>query len=139
MGMFDSECHLPRPRPPPTRVPKKNHPQPTQNDPPSNFLITSVMSQGQIPWTVPIHESSEADPCKGFTSRTSNRPHVSTLKNTYLKPSSHRTGTTTVTRPPTECDLRHQRILSPPPRVIFNKTRKSKYSHTNHNRDECPT
>ncbi len=39
--------------------------------------------------------------------------------------------------PPTECDLRHQRILSPP-RVIFNKTRKGKHSHTKINLNVCP-
>ena len=37
-----------------------------------------------------------------------------------------------------ECDLRHQRILDPPPRDIFNKTRKSKYSHTKYNPDTFP-
>ena len=98
--------------------------------------VNSVLSQGQIPWSVPIHESSAADPCKGFTPRTRNRPCVSALKNAYLKPSHHHTGTTTVTRP-------HQNltyvIRNPaPPRVIFNKTIKSKHSHTKRNRDACP-
>ena len=59
--------------------------------------------------TVPIHESSVPDTCKGFTPRTLNRPRVSALKNTHLKSSRHRTDTTTVTRS-TKC-----------------------------NRDECPT
>ena len=34
--------------PPPPR-PEKNHPQPTQNALPSDFLITNALTQGQIP------------------------------------------------------------------------------------------
>ena len=76
----------------------------TQNDPPSNFLITSAVPQGQIPWTNPIHEYNVPDPCKGFTPITSNRLCVSDLKNTHLKSCCHRTDITTVVSPPTECD-----------------------------------
>ncbi len=65
---------------PPTRTPKKNHPQPTQNVPPSNFLINSVMTQGQIPWSVPIHESSVADPCKRIHTQNSTGPTPATTQ-----------------------------------------------------------
>ena len=34
---------------PPPAPPRKNHPQPTQNALPSDFLITNALPQGQIP------------------------------------------------------------------------------------------
>ena len=77
---------LPRPRPPRQGPQRKTIHNPPKTPPPSNFLITSAMSQGQIPWAVPIHESSAADPCKGFTPRTRNRPRVSALKNHISSP-----------------------------------------------------
>ncbi len=86
----------------------------------------------------PPRGTQRKNPCKGSTPRTSNRPRVSALKNTHLKPSCHRTGTTTtVTHPQPECDLRHHIILPPPPRAGFNKTSKSKHSHTKRNVCVC--
>ncbi len=91
MRLFENECRpakndpavraqafISSPSQSSSRDPKKNYPQPTQNAP---------------------YESSVVDPGKGSTPRTSNRPHVSDLKNTHLKPSCHRTGTTTATHP----------------------------------------
>ena len=49
--------------PPPPRREKNIHNLPKTPDQ-SNFLITSALTQGQIPWTVPIHESSVTDPYK---------------------------------------------------------------------------
>lgn len=150
MGLFDNTCRpskndpavrvlslsLPHPRPPPTRDQKKNHPQPTQNAPPSNFLITGELPQGQIPWTVPIHESSAVDPCKGFTPRTRNRPRVNTLKNAHLNPSRHRTCTTTV-----PCPTRMWLTSSESPAPTkghLQQNEQEQHSHTKRNRDACP-
>ncbi len=84
---------------PPLTPPKKNYPQPTQNVSPSNFpspvLCPRDRSHRQSPSVSPVQRT----PAKGFTPRTSKRPHVDVIKNTNLKPSCHRMGTTTVTRP----------------------------------------
>ena len=95
-------CHFLVPVLPRQGSQKKNNPQPTQNAPPSNLLITSVLPQE--------HTSQALPPSHGHNDRDES---------------------------PTECDLRHQRFQSPP-RVIFNKTSKSKHSHTKRNRDVCP-
>ncbi len=73
MGLLETVCLLRKrlistypdgsssPPPPPQGKTIHNLPKTTT---PSNFLITSVLTQGQIPWSVPIHESSAPDPCK---------------------------------------------------------------------------
>jgi hypothetical protein len=90
--------------------PRKKHPRPTQNVSPSNFPSPvrwpRDRSHSQSPSTNPVYRT----PGKGFTPRTSQRTRVVTIKNTDLKSSCHRTGTTTVMCPKSECDLRYQRI-----------------------------
>ncbi len=49
-------------------------------------------------------------PAQGFTPKPRKRPRSDTVKNTYLNPSCHSTGTTTVPHPKPECDPRYQRI-----------------------------
>ena len=124
MGSFENECH-------PTKNDKKSTP--------SNFPITSALTQGYIPCRDSPHPRIQySGPLQRIhtqnqESTTRQIPQEHTSQDIL---SSH--GTTTVTRPPTECDLRHQRILPPPPRDIFIKTNKRKHSHTKRNRDVCP-
>ena len=58
MGLFNSACRPAKTDPadvswrflfPPPAPTRKNHPQPTQNALPSDFLITNALPQGQIP------------------------------------------------------------------------------------------
>jgi hypothetical protein len=78
MGLFDNVCrpakmtlmYVPWCCLFSTPVPLRQGPQrkpihnPPKTPPPSNFLITSALHQGQIPWAVPIRESSAVDPSK---------------------------------------------------------------------------
>jgi hypothetical protein len=65
-------------------------------------------------------------PAQGFTPKTRKRPRADTVKSTHLKPSCHRTGTTTVPRPKPERDPRYQRI----PLLTHQETHSSKQTGT---------
>jgi hypothetical protein len=114
MGLFDDACRpakndpavraltlsLPRPRPPPDKGPKEKPSTTHPKRPPHQISSLPVRCpkdrpHGQSPSTNPVQRT----PAKGFTPRTRNRPCVSAVKNTNLKLSLHRTGTTTVERP----------------------------------------
>ena len=123
MGLFESvrrpakttqqylpwRLHFPSHAPPRKKI--NNLPK---NASPSNLPSPVYLSRHRSHRQAPIHKSNVSDYCKGFIPRTSERPRVDTIKNTHLKPSCHRTGTTSVELPKPECDLRHQRILPPP-------------------------
>ncbi len=79
--------------PPPP--PQEKHPQPTQK----HLLIKSPS-----PVHCPRNRLSQ-----GFTPETRKRLRADAVKSTYLKPSCHRTGTTTVPYPKPECVQRYQR------------------------------
>jgi hypothetical protein len=100
--------------------------------PHQDYLITNGLTQGQIPWSVPIYESSSIN-CADLTEDSYPRrirDHVLapvTVKNTNLKPSWHRTGTTTVVCSPQEFDyVSHQE--SNPTKMI-----RGSFPHTKHN------
>ncbi len=104
---------LPLPRPPKKKTSTsypKTSPHQTSHHQCADPRIDSLDS--------PHLESKSNRPLtQGFTPKTRNRPRVDTVKSTYLNPSCHRTGTTTVPCPKPECDLRYQRIpFRVPPR-----------------------
>ena len=81
---------------PPTRAPKKNHPQPTQNAPPIKFPHYQCADPGTDPMSSPhpVQRTPAVD------SHPEPQPTCALApKNAHLKPSRHRTGTTTVTYP----------------------------------------
>jgi hypothetical protein len=111
MGMFENACRpsqndpaervlvfsLPRPRPPPTRVPKKNHPQPTQNAPPIKFPHYQCAAPGIEPMDSPhpriqcigplqrIHTQNE---WMGFNNHLKKSVHSDRTNRSYLNPLS---------------------------------------------------
>jgi hypothetical protein len=108
MGLFKSARHpektdpaervltLSLPPPVPTR---KNHPHPTQKRLPIKTSSSPMRCpRGRFPkQTQSTNEL--CGPRRGFVSRTNKRPRVSTVKNTNLKPSCRRAGTTTKSSP----------------------------------------
>jgi hypothetical protein len=96
------------------------------------FFIMWVSTLFWSPWR-------NNDYYKGFTPETRKRPRADAVKSTHLKPSCHRTGTTTVPYPKPECDLRYQRIrlLAPSRATSFNTSRR-KHSPTKRNPVACP-
>ena len=104
MGLFKSVCRPRKPTllnvtwrflfPPPPR-PEKNHPQPTQKRLPiKTFSSPMLCLRGKFPGHPPA-TNELCGPRRGFVSGTNKRPRVSTVKNTHLKTSRHRIGTTT--------------------------------------------
>jgi hypothetical protein len=79
--------------PPPTHLEKNIHNLP-KTTPPQDLLITNAMTSGrfhgQSPSTNQLH-----GPRRGFVPGTNKRPRVCVVKNTHLKSSCHRVGTTT--------------------------------------------
>ncbi len=101
---------LPLPRPP-----KKKHPQTTRK----RLLIKSP-SPVRCPRNRFPGPSPSVNPCIGPHARihTQNRKRLraDAVKSTHLKPSCHRTGTTTAPRPKPECDPRcHESEMHPRP------------------------
>ncbi len=155
----DLTLTLPHPRAPPDKGPKENPSTTHPKHPPIKFPHYQYVTPGTDPMTRPHpriqtllssavgQKDSHPEPSidHALASSSPSQEHVSQV----LLP-SHGHNDRDVS--PTECDLRHQMILSPP-RVIFNKTSKSqtfayqaqprhvppcKQSHTKRNRDTCP-
>ena len=121
-----SWCFLFPPRPPRKTI----HVLP-KNVSPSVFPSPVCRPKDRFPGQSPSGIQVQRTPAQGFTPNTLTRPRADTVKSTHLKPSFHRTGTTTVPGPKPECDPRYQRIpLLAPPRATSFKTR-SKTNRTN--------
>ena len=72
-----------------------------------------------------------------FTPKTRKRLRADAVKSTHLKPSCHRTGTTTAPRPKPECDLRCQRCTQGPPKSHL-QNKQEHHFPTKRNAVACP-
>jgi hypothetical protein len=72
-----------------------------------------------------------------FTPKTRKRLRADTVKSTHLKPSCHRTGTTTAPRPKPECDPRCQRCTQDPPKSHL-QNKWAHHSWSKRNAVACP-
>ncbi len=94
---------------PPTPQRKNIHVLP-KNVSPSDFPSPVCRPKDRFPGQSPSGIQVQRTPAQGFTPKTRKRLLPDSVKSTHLKPSCHRTGTTTVTLPKPECDPRYQRI-----------------------------
>ncbi len=77
---------------------------------PADRTLSLSLPPHRFPGQSPSGIQVQWTPAQGFTPKTLKRPRADAVKSTYLKPSCHRTGTTTVPRPKPERDPRYQRI-----------------------------
>jgi hypothetical protein len=94
----------------PPRPPKKNIHVLPKNVSPSDFPSPVCRPKDRFPGQSPSGIQVHRTPAQGFTPKTRKRPRTDAVKSTHLKPSCHRTGTTTVPRPKLEHDPRYQSI-----------------------------
>ncbi len=90
--------------------PRKNIHVLPKNVSPSDFPSPVSWPRCRFPGQSPSGIQVQWTPAQGFTPKTRKRPRADTVKSTYLKPSWHHRGTTTVPRPKPECDPLYQRI-----------------------------